>query len=358
VDGGTVEAVLDEVTVLDGRRAEDELEELELELIDGSPQSLEEVERRLVAAGARAGDQRPKLLRYLGVEADDAAASSPDAHAIDHVRARIEAQYTAMLRHDPGTRVGDEPEDLHDLRVAIRRLRALLRAADALLVPEWAGPLRDELKWLGGELGPARDADVMLDYLRTQATSLDGDELAFAEVLQRLEAQRAEARERLLAALASERYLALLDALEAASRAPHARALDAPLAKLARREFRRLAKAVDALGPEPSDEALHTIRIRGKRARYAAELAEPVVGKQARRFVAAAKSFQDVVGEHQDAVVAEQRLRALVPELASTEAVLAAGRIVERQRARRRAARSDLPKAWAKLERRGRRAWA
>jgi CHAD domain-containing protein len=355
--GGSVEAVLDEVTRLDGQRAEDTFSELELELVAGEPEALDEAERTLVAAGAEKSDQRPKVLRYLGIDGDGEAPASAEGAAIDRVRAMIEAQYDEILRHDPGTRVGDDPEDLHDLRVAVRRLRAVLRAADSLLVPEWSEPLRGELKWLGGELGPARDLDVLLEHLRGEASQLDGDEVAFAEVLQHLEAGRAGARERLLAALGSDRYLALLEQLEAAARAPHVRALDAPLDRLAAKEFRRLSKAVRALGPDPSDEELHRVRIRGKRARYAAELAAPAVGKRAGRFVKRAKAFQDVVGEHQDAAVAEGRLRALVPALTSNEAAIAAGRVVERQHARRREARAALPAAWSKVERSGRRAW-
>ena len=354
--GGTVEATLDEVSLLDGRRVEDSFTELEVELLDGDPKAVDEAERTLLRAGAEEIEQRAKVLRYLGLE--ERSAPSADARAIDRVRARIQEQYTELLRHDPGVRVGDDPEDLHDLRVAARRLRALLRAADVLLVPEWSQPLRDELKWLGGELGPARDLDVLLEHLRAEAAALGEDEAAFAEVLQKLEAQRADARDRLLAALASDRYHALLEALDAASRAPHARALDAPLDELAAAEFKRLAKAVKRLGDDPTDEALHNVRIKGKRARYAAELAEPVVGEPAARVVARAKSFQDVVGDHQDAVVAEERLRALVPELGSGGAVLAAGRVVERQRRRRVEARAALPGAWAKLKRAGRRAWA
>jgi CHAD domain-containing protein len=115
---------------------------------------------------------------------------------------------------------------------------------------------------------------------------------------------------------------------------------------------------VRKLGDEPSDDALHKVRIKGKRARYAAELAEPVTGKPAARFVGRAKRFQDVVGEHQDAVIAEERLRGLASELVSGEAVLATGRMIERQRQRRRDARAAVPQAWAKLERSGRRAWA
>ena len=354
--GGTVEAVLDDVSLMEGQRSTDGFTELELELLEGDPKALKEAERVLVKAGAESAEQLPKVLRYLGVEAD--AAPSARARAIDHVRARIQAQYAQILSHDPGTRVGDDPKDLHDLRVAVRRLRALLRAADALLVPEWSSSLRDELKWLGTELGPARDLDVLIGYLRGEAAALDGDSRAFGEVLKRLEDERAAARERLLAALDSERYRDLLGTLDAASRAPHARALDAPLDELAAREFRGLAKAVQRLGDDPSDDDLHRVRIKGKRARYAAELAEPIGGKRTARFVRRAKTFQDVVGEHQDAVVAEDRVRRVVADLTSNDAVLAAGRVVERQRNRREEARAALPKAWSKLERSGRSAWA
>ena len=99
------------------------------------------------------------------------------------------------------------------------------------------------------------------------------------------------------------------------------------------------------------------MRIRGKRARYAAELAEGAVGKPARRFVQDAKRFQDVIGEHQDAVVAEKRIRVPARRDGRPRAHFAAGRLVERERERRRRARAAYPKAWKRLERSGKRAW-
>ena len=132
------------------------------------------------------------------------------------------------------------------------------------------------------------------------------------------------------------------------------RTAEARLDKLARKEFRRLRNAVRALGKSPSDEALHEVRKRGKRARYSAELAG---GTQAKKFAEAGKSFQDVVGGHQDAVVAGEYLTALVPRAKSPEAVFAAGRLLERQQSRRRHARKSLPKAWRKLKRQGGKAW-
>ena len=77
-----------------------------------------------------------------------------------------------------------------------------------------------------------------------------------------------------------------------------------------------------------------------------------------RRFARAAKRVQDVLGAHQDAVVAEERIRGLLGQTRSAAAHLAAGRLVERERARRREARAAFPRAWARLEKRGRRAWA
>jgi CHAD domain-containing protein len=127
------------------------------------------------------------------------------------------------------------------------------------------------------------------------------------------------------------------------------------LDRLARKEFRKLERCMAALGDSPSDAMLHRARIRAKRARYAAELAAPLVGKPAGRYVRAAERFQDVVGEHQDAIVAEARIRAYAE---SADAAFGAGRLVERQQARRARARASLPKAWKRLERRGRRAWA
>ena len=146
------------------------------------------------------------------------------------------------------------------------------------------------------------------------------------------------------------RSLALLDRLDEPPRPGR----DGSLAEVAASEFRRLRKAVRALPPEPADEELHASRIKTKRARYAAELVE---GKAAAAFVARAKELQDVVGEHQDAAVASGRIADLARRLGDPGTALAAGRLLERGHARRRAARAAFPGAWKRLERAGKRAW-
>jgi CHAD domain-containing protein len=105
-----------------------------------------------------------------------------------------------------------------------------------------------------------------------------------------------------------------------------------------------LRKAVGALPQEPLDEQLHDLRKRGKRARYASELARH------RSVAKLAKQLQDVLGEHQDSTVAEERLRAL-GTLAPPDEAVAAGRLLEREHARRAAARAAWPDAWRRLDR-------
>lgn len=274
------------------------------------------------------------------------------APAFEHVRASMQAQVAEIERTDPIVRVDPaDDEALHDLRVAIRRLRAVLRATREAFNDDWVTSLRAELKWLGGELAEARDLDVLLLALA------DTGRVA-APIVKALQADRRRARAKAVKALESSRYDVLLETLRRGVDAPPVRSIDIPLERVAAREFKRLQRSVDGLGRKPSPEALHRARIKAKRARYAAELAEPVAGKQARRFLRAAKSFQDVVGAHQDSVVAEERIRAVVERSKSTATAFAAGRLVERELARRKSVRRSVKPAWKRLRRRGRKAWA
>jgi CHAD domain-containing protein len=174
------------------------------------------------------------------------------------------------------------------------------------------------------------------------------------QLLRPLEAERREERARLLECLDEQRYRRLLDAVEAAAGAPPTRRSDLEVEELAAKEFRRLRKRSHAVSQ--SDAALHKTRIRTKRVRYAAELAQESRGKRATALIAAAKDLQDVLGEHQDAVVALRRLRDLA-RVADNHGAVVAGRLIERQELRRQRAPRELPRAWRRLLRRGRRAW-
>jgi len=264
-------------------------------------------------------------------------------------------QLAEIDRSDPVVRMlGSDAEALHDLRVAVRRSRAVLRATHQVFDETWLESLRADLRWLACELSPARDQDVLRRHLVEEQAESDPD---VEPILRLLETDRRRARARLMRALESKRYVRLVERLRNATVDPPVRATNLPLERVAAREFGRLKRSIRALGPRPSDAALHRARIRAKRARYAAELIEPIAGKPARKFIAAAKEFQDAVGTHQDAVVAEELIRAVVARSKSTKVALGAGRLIERQRARREQVRASLPRTWKRLERRGREAW-
>lgn len=271
--------------------------------------------------------------------------------ALEHVRAYFAAQLGAIERTDPVLRLRDDVEALHDFRVAVRRLRASLRAARDLFEEDWACRLRDELRWLGGELGPARDLDVLLEHLRAERPDVGFDA---APIIKRFERDRKAARKRVVAALESDRYLEVVDQVRVAVDHPPVRDVDVRLRKVAKREYEKLADDVARLGATPTDDALHRVRIRIKRARYAAELAA-LAGVGDAKFVKQARRLQNILGAHQDAVVAETRLRAFAE---SADAAFGAGRLVERQRRRRADARDELPRAWKRLRKRARKAWA
>jgi CHAD domain-containing protein len=359
-DGHPVaDVTIDRFAVLDGRSVRESFVEVEVEALDGGAGSLPALGRALEDAGAMPGDGRPKAFRAMGFFPLEPTLPPRGAPALEHVRIAVARQVAEIFAHDPGTRFGEDAEELHQLRVATRRLRAILRAARDLLDPEWSEPLRAELSWLGSALGPVRDLDVLTERLREEIEALEPTERrAAARFLDLLHEDRDAVRAAMLEAMSEPRYFRLLDRLEAAAEAPQAREADVSLQEIAAREFRKLRKAVKALPPDPPDDELHAVRIRGKRARYAAELAEGAVGKPARRFVQDAKRFQDVVGEHQDAVVAEERIRELLERTGGPQAHLAAGRLIERERVRRHEARAAFPEAWEALETSGKKAWA
>jgi CHAD domain-containing protein len=118
-----------------------------------------------------------------------------------------------------------------------------------------------------------------------------------------------------------------------------------------------LQKAIRLAGHTPNNATIHKTRIKTKRARYAAELAEPTVGKPATRFISKARVVQDVLGMHQDAIQAEAHIRAFLKQSTSARAAFVAGRMVERQRQRRERAREKMPRLLRGLLKRGEKAW-
>jgi CHAD domain-containing protein len=362
------EVVDDEVSVLHDGRVATRFREVEVELGPRPPAGLlDAVVTRLREAGAGAPDSTPKVIRALGARALEPPEVAPAAlgkkpSAADLVCHAIAAAVARIMRHDPGVRIGDDPEDVHQARVGTRRLRSDLRTFAPLLQEEWLSPLRDELRWLAGVLGAVRDADVLLERLRRQAATLpEPDTRGLAPIFRRLAKERDQARAELLEALHSPRYVALLDRLvEAADRPAFRKPAKAHAAEvvpgLVAGPWKKLRKAVEALPDDPPPDDLHQIRILAKRARYAAEAAAPLVGKKATALAKALADLQTVLGDHQDAMVAEAWLRSAFDD-ADPAASLAAGELIGVQLAEAAACRAQWRNVWKKAADKKLRSW-
>jgi CHAD domain-containing protein len=267
--------------------------------------------------------------------------------AIEDLRALLDRQLRELERSEPGVRAGGEPEDLHRFRVATRRSRALIRASRPILRDQLAN-LDRELRWLGVASGPVRDLDVLIEHLSGLVDDLDPDRAGIETIVAALERERLRQQEELVKAIDTDRYRELISRFESAlpGLAP-ADDVDVSVTDLAQKEYERLAEAYHGLGEDPTDEDLHAVRIRAKHVRYSAELAARSEGPPLAAVARAARDLQDLIGAHQDAVVAEERIRALAGE----ESRLAAGRIVEVERRRRADSRAGLSLTWRQLER-------
>lgn len=267
---------------------------------------------------------------------------------------RIEAQAVVLAGLDDAVRA-DEPDAVHRMRVACRRLRSALRTFRRLLAPGAVDGLVADLRWLGAALGRARDSEVLAERLVAQARGLPaacGPERV-AGALQRWgEAEYRRVRPEVVAALDSPRRRVLAEALTTLLADPPlrrraARAAVPELSRVAAREQRRTAERVRAAlaaDPEDRDRALHEARKAAKQARYAGEVAEPAVGPAAERYVERMKAVQEVLGEHQDAVVAAA---ALAGQADTGGEPFAYGVLYAGQLAAAETARGRLPEVWA-----------
>jgi CHAD domain-containing protein len=287
----------------------------------------------------------------LGQASTSAAAPRPSS-AAEQVRGYLRAQLLEIERTESLLRSALDPDAVHDFRVAVRRMRSVLRSARALFDQSRLRVLRDGLGWLAREFGASRDLDVLLARLARDPSAKT------APLVHLLDGERLQAQERARAALEDDRYVKLIRLATDTIEASPAETADLTLEGIAAEEFRRLRRAAKTLRRTSTDDELHRVRIRAKRARYAAELAAPLVGRRARSFVESARRFQDVIGEHQDAAAGLERIRAVAAQTNSPEVAFAAGMLVERLERDRRRARRALPDAWTAFERRGRKSWS
>ena len=244
-------------------------------------------------------------------------------------------------------------------------MRSDLRTFAPLLDRSWTMWLRAELAWLGGEVGMGRDTDVMTERLISQMAKLPPDDAQSVDrVLQRLAETAVDARQHVVNALSSDRFIMLLEALVDAAREPRFAAGNPGVAEQAakplvldhvEKPWRRLTRAVDALRPDSPDAALHAVRIRAKRTRYAVEAVAPLYGRDARRFAKRLAEVQSVLGDHQDTTVAEAWLRQAAKAVPAVR--LVAGELLALERVERERLREQFKLVWKRASKPKVRAW-
>ena len=282
---------------------------------------------------------------------------------LDTQAARLSALDLAVRR--------DKPDSVHQMRVAVRRLRSALQSFTGIVSETETEHLRAELKWLGGVLGTARDNEVLADHLHAGLKAVPTELVlgpAQATITAHFAPLEASSRKAVLDALDSERYRALraelgrlLDSppLTPGADEPAGKALPAAVGRAYRRTRRRMRRAGHAQAGQARDVALHETRKAAKRARYAAEAARPALskkdGRKARRFATRMKHVQSLLGSHQDAVMAQAAARDIgVHAHLAGENAFSFGLLQERAHFQALACEDQAHQAWRHARRKSR----
>lgn len=290
---------------------------------------------------------------------------SPGTPAGQVLLTYVRQQVARLLAEEPRVRA-DEEDAVHQMRVASRRLRSTLRTFGALVDDAWARSRREELAWLAGSLSQARDLEVLGGRISSGLDALDpaqvrGNARTRAE---RFLATRAEqARAAVEETLCSARYASLRDLLGADTAGltltPEAeRPAAEVLPGLVQREWRRLARRARRLVDTQADAVdYHRARIAAKHLRYAAEAVAPALEGKPVRLAKRAEALQDLLGEHQDAVVAAGALAELGTGRGAGTAAFTFGVLHARELAAADQARVEFPDAWRRASRGKARRW-
>ncbi|MGH3781477.1 MAG: CHAD domain-containing protein [Pseudonocardiaceae bacterium] len=345
--------------------------EVEVELGEhGQLKLLDRIERRLLKVGAQRAGFSSKLGRVLADRMPPGVATpSPGRSAGEVVLGYLGAQAQRLRRYDPMVR-RDVPDAVHQMRVAARRMRSALQAFGRVIDRDETQELVAELKWVAGELGGARDAEVMGERFASMLAKLPDErklgpvDAAFTRAFER---RRADARDVGLAALDSDRYLTLHDRIDALLADPPVtaratRKAKRELPKSVRRAYRRVEKRMAEADRQPPGEgrdgALHETRKAAKRLRYATEAVQSTLGKPAKRLRKRLKAVQDLLGEHQDTAVSRPVLRELAAQ-AHLEGGngFTYGLMYAAEAARAERAENNLPAMWKRMRKRKNVAW-
>ncbi len=350
--------------------------EVEVELTGGGPRLLKAADARLRRDGLRPSARSAKLERALGLPdgtgpergghpapVNGQHQTAAPASAGDIVLAYLREHAARLGSMDPLVRA-DEPDSVHQMRVASRRLRSTLQSFGEVIPRSGTETILAELKWLGGVLGEARDGEVLATRLAQNVRAVPAEQM-LGPVQARVQAHfapiEAAARANVLAALDSARYFALRDALDglladpplsASAERPAGQVLASAALRAYRRTRRRIRRAGHTPPGHPRELAFHEARKAAKRARYAGEAISPALGKEATRFTKRMKKIQSVLGDHQDAVVARGVDRELgIGAYLAGENAFTYGLLFEREDQRATRLRARAQQTWKRIPR-------
>jgi CHAD domain-containing protein len=339
------ELVDDQVEAHHGGHRVARFREIEVEDRGGGSEVLDMVGARLREAGAVQGESQPKVVRVLGHRAS-APPDPPLAQPVtrrDPARAVVAATLRdhvhRLLDNDLVVRGEFDDDGVHQLRVAARRLRSVLLDFGPLVDASWSADLRTELRWLGQQLSPARDLQVVEARLMAAISELPEElnrDAARRQVERVLAPEIATAKQTVVSTLSDERHLDLLDELVDAATHPRTTdQADQPCRKamppLVSASRKRLAKRFGAAIDWGTVESHHKARKAAKRTRYLAEALIPVYGKQALQFADAVKQMQELLGEHQDAALAAATLQRIAAGSRTAPATFVLGMLYSEQ---------------------------
>jgi CHAD domain-containing protein len=294
----------------------------------------------------------------------DPGPDEPNSHmtASQYGYASLRRTFSEFLQHQAGTKLGEDPEQLHKMRVAARRFRATVKLFKPAIAPEMM-PLSDEVEWIGGILGVGRDLDVQKEWLLTVfSESAEDDGAAMPPLLHQLEQRVSRSHFDVVEALNSGRFHALTSAMAPAV----GRGFDGseeserPVQVFAeqglRQRHRSFLEQAKRLREDSPDTELHALRVKAKRLRYALECFRPLLGPGIKPMIRETTALQDLLGEHQDCAVFAQQARTLSMSGTSTlppTTLIRLGELVEQRRQRM----VQIRAAWRKQYKRVKKEW-
>lgn len=340
-----------------------EFTELELEAKSGSAADLESVATLLCNEAGLMPASYSKFERGLqaaGLEFDSILEQSQPTTLVENdpvltlLYQYLVEQLQIIRRQHPRAMEGIDPEGVHQMRVASRRLRTILKAFRGILGDAVVAHFNTELRWLAQNLGRARDADV------TERSAMEFPEADTEHYVHFLMQGRITAYEHLVDVLRSERCLTLEDDLEQfvmAGPAADMQSLFGTLSIAASADqlihvaLQKLLAHGDAIEEDPPARQLHKLRIETKRFRYLLDFFSRVQTEKWSAMTEALKRIQDVLGAHQDAVTAQAHLAdyaaSLPNDAGGLEWLNTAARLMQVEAERIDTCRQQFTAAWS-----------